>query len=263
MKYGYCTGFSTTPLFQLGTELLTLIRSTGFDYVEYPMMNFLNLSDVDFDKLIAQTKKEDLVGDVVCNFFPGFIRLTGKDADPNKIINYLNNVLPKCSKLGIKKIVLGSGPARAYDENEQNHDEAFEQFASIIRDVIIPECKKYEIKVLIEPFERNSCNLITSALEGLELVKKVSSPHFSLMVDLFHMMCNNEPLECLNECYPFIEHVHIAGDNRRVIESNDTYIFKGVKILKNLGYNKTISFETHLPTNDDELSKILKDIKDL
>ena len=59
MKYGYCTGFSTTPLFQLGTELLTLIRSTGFDYVEYPMMNFLNLSDVDFDKLIAQTKKEE------------------------------------------------------------------------------------------------------------------------------------------------------------------------------------------------------------
>ena len=52
MRYGYCTGFSTTPLFQLGTELLTLIRSTGFDYVEYPMMNFLNLSDGDFDKLI-------------------------------------------------------------------------------------------------------------------------------------------------------------------------------------------------------------------
>ena len=261
MKYGYCTGFSTTPLFKLGTELLALIHDSGFDYVEYPMMNFFELSEREFDILLNKTIDSKLLGNVACNFFPGSIRLTGSNADPTKIRTYLNNVLPKCSKLGITKIVLGSGPARAYDESEQTHDEAFNQFASIISTVIIPECDKFGIKVLIEPFEKNSCNLITSALEGLALVRKVASPSFSLMVDLFHMMCNNEPLECLSECYPFIEHVHIAGYDRRVMNSEDDYIFEGIKILKTLGYNNTISFETHLPLNDKQLLTVLEKIK--
>ena len=255
MKYGYCTGFSTDPHFQLGLDLLTMIENQGFDYVECPLMNFSDMLEDEFSAGLRKVKEHGLESPVACNFFPGSVRLVGKDLDKDHIASYLDEILPKLDRLGIKKIILGSGPARAFGP-DQTRDEAFEQFADVLKSVILPRTKKYGMVVCIEPFEKTYCNLIISALEGLELVKAINDEGLELMVDLYHMLSNGEPLESLDQCFDHIRHVHIAGPDRRVPEDSDTYIFKALEILKAHGYDGTVSFETELPKSQEHLRHI-------
>ena len=255
MKYGYCTGFSTDPHFQLGLDLLPMIENQGFDYVEFPLMNFSGMAEDEFSAVLKSLMAHGLESPVACNFFPGSVRLVGKDLDKDHIASYLDEILPKLDRLGIKKIILGSGPARAFGP-DQTRDEAFEQFADVLKSVILPRTKKYGMVVCIEPFERTYCNLIISALEGLELVKAINDEGLELMVDLYHMLSNGEPLESLDQCFEHIRHVHIAGPDRRVPEDSDQYIFKALEILKSHGYDGTASFETELPKSQEHMRHI-------
>lgn len=260
IKYGYCTGFSTNPHFQLGENLLPMIKEADFDYVEFPLMNFYDMSDTDFDELVSQVEKYNLKGPAACNFFPGSVRLVGKEVDSEKISKYLDVVLARCDKLGIKKIILGSGPARTFGP-DQTRDEAFNQFADLIKNVILPKTKEYSMVVCIEPFEKNYCNLVISILEGLELVKKVNDDSLLLMVDLYHMLSNGESIDSLDQCFKYIKHVHVAGPNRRVPTDEDSYIFTALKRLRDLGYNDSISFETEMPQSNTQLIEILAKVK--
>lgn len=262
IKYGYCTGFSTDPHFQIGENLLPMIKEADFDYVEFPLMNFYDMSQDEFDKLAAQVEQYGLNGPAACNFFPGSVKLVGKEVNPEKISSYLDVVLERCDKLGIKKIILGSGPARTFGP-DQTRDEAFNQFADLIKNVILPKTKKYSMTVCIEPFEKNYCNLVISVLEGLELVKKVNDEGLLLMVDLYHMLCNGESIDSLDQCVKYIKHVHIAGSDRRVPSQEDDYIFKALNRLKELGYDNSVSFETELPQNGTELSEVLEKVKNI
>ncbi|MBR6235330.1 MAG: hypothetical protein IKR01_05745, partial [Spirochaetales bacterium] len=60
MKYGYCTGFSTNPHFKLGLELLPMIREQGFDYVEFPLMNFSGMDEKEFSAVLKSVKENGL-----------------------------------------------------------------------------------------------------------------------------------------------------------------------------------------------------------
>ena len=241
-KCGYCTGFSTDPHFKLGTELLPMIKNAGFDYVEFPLMNFFYQTEAEFQDVVKAVEKYSLNGPAACNFFPGDVKLVGKNVDCVRISSYLDVVLPRCSALGINKIILGSGPARTFGK-DQTRSQAFEQFASLLKNVILPKTKQYGMLVCIEPFERNYCNLIISVLEGLELVKTVNDSGLALMVDLYHMLSNGEDLSALEECFPYIKHVHVAGPDRKLTSDNDRYIYEALNRLCALGYNDSVSFE--------------------
>ena len=255
MRYGYCTGFSTDPHFQLGLDLLPMIERQGFDYVEFPLINFQNMPEAEFSSVVDQVRSHNLACSVACNFFPGSVRLVGKDLNKSLIADYLDEILPKLDRIGIRKIILGSGPARTFGP-DQTRDEAFSQFCDVLKTVILPKTKKYGIVVCIEPFERTYCNLIVSVVEGLELVEAVGDDGLELMVDLYHMLSNGEPLEELGQCFSHIRHVHIAGPDRRVPEDGDSYIFQALEILKDLGYDGTVSFETELPKSEAHLKHI-------
>lgn len=261
MKYGYCTGFSTNPHFQLGLDLLPMISRQGFDYVEFPMMDFSGMGEDEFSAIVDKVKANGLTSPVACNFFPGSVRLVGKEMDKGRIGSYLDEILPKIKRIGITKIILGSGPARTYGP-DQTHDQAFEQFADVLKTVILPRTKAYGILVCIEPFERAYCNLIISVLEGLELVKTIDDPGLELMVDLYHMLSNGEPLDEINQSFKHIRHVHIAGPDRRVPEDCDSYIFQALEILKKLGYDGTVSFETELPKSEEHMKHIFAKTKE-
>jgi hypothetical protein len=48
-----------------------------------------------------------------------------------------------------------------------------------------------------------------------------------------------------------------------VPELNDNYIYRALKILKELGYDETMSYETELPKSQEHLAQIFKKTKDL
>lgn len=262
MKFGYCTGFSTSPRFKRGEELFPLIVDSGFDYAEFPLQSMRELSDSDFDAFSRGVEGFGLKGPTSCNFFPPDVRLVGKDCKKETIECYLRLVLPRAKKLGINKIILGSGGARTYRDGE-THDEAFDFFASTIKNIILPLTKEYEIMVLIEPFKRGESNLILSVKEGMELVSYISDPSFSLMIDIYHMAENNEDISYIKECFPTINHVHVAGNNRRLVNNEDRYVLDVLKLLSTLGYDDTLSFETVKPNTIEECQRSFKIVKDI
>ena len=260
MEYGYCTGFSTTPRFQLGTELLGMIRESGFSYVEFPLMRLSSISPEGFSALRRQVEQTGLASPVACNFFPDSVRLVGKSVYCGQIDGYLACVLPRLQKLRVKKIVLGSGPSRTFESCQTRH-EACSQFKDILANVILPRTKMYGMVVCLEPFPSADCNLIVSVQEGADFVDAVGDASFRLMVDIHHMLANGEPLASLSSCFSLIEHVHVAGRHRRIPQAKDAFVFAALRQLAELGYRKTLSFETELPASSGELARALNEVR--
>ena len=70
MRYGFCTGFATSPLFALSPELIRGIADSGYDYAELPLISLENLGDGDIELLSSWFSAP-----VMCNLFPGRLSL--------------------------------------------------------------------------------------------------------------------------------------------------------------------------------------------
>ena len=171
------------------------------------------------------------------------------------IFDYIEKTFYRCSRLGAKKIVFGSAPARALDENT-TQDEGYAQIAEVIKKVIVPACEKYDITVVMEPLRADACNFINTLADGMRVVNDVKSDRIKLLADTIHMMCNNDnPQDVLN-VKDDLKHVHIAELQRIMPEDNySDYIATVLKNLKANGYDGTISFESK---NGDGLQSMKK-----
>ena len=255
MKYGFCTGFATSPLWQIEKDMLFSIMDAGYDYAELPIMTF---QDMDGSKFSSDLSSFHFP--VACNLFRGNIPLVGINKDIGKIDSYLDIAFSRCNVLGIKKAVFGSGKARSYDIKEMGKDEALDSLRDTIEKSIIPKATEYGITVLIEPLKRDECNLINTVEEGYSLSKEFDNPNLLLMADIYHMNSNSEELTTLLPALDRIEHIHIAGKDRKLEDTlSSPYILKALNILKENGYNKSISFETTFG----DISSALKTLKNI
>ena len=239
MKYGFCTGFASEPLWQIEEEMIRSIEEAGFDYPEFPVMTYARMNDESFSHL-----KNIASAPTACNLFPGDISLSNNNRDLSLIRDYLDVALSRSKELGVKKIVFGSGKARSFSEDTGQKDGEKNLFDTI-ENAIIPKAKEWGITILIEPLTRGECNLINTVEDGYRISELFNDESLLLMADIFHMKNNGESISSLKKCIDRIKHVHIAGENRDLsLIKSDAFIIKSLETLKALGYNDTISFET-------------------
>lgn len=240
MKYGFCTGFATAPLWQIERKMIGKIEREGYDYVELPLMSVACLSDGEFNTLSSYFSSF-----VSCNLFPSNLPLLSKDRNVEEISAYLDIAFSRAQKLGIEEVIFGSGKARSFDSSFTK-DKALMELRKLIEELIIPKARKANITILLEPLKRDECNIINTVEEAYSLVKEVNNPSFSLMADLYHMENNGEDLSIIPFLVNLLQHVHIAGKNRSLNETVlSPFILKGLSILKTANYDKAISFETN------------------
>src|SRR5512137_2172888 len=108
MRIGYCTNLIATQTDGTGREWIEKGKESGFDYVELPLAQMMDLSDGEFSSLIERVDLSGLKCEVCNNFFPGSIRLTGDAIDHGKIEAYVDKALGRAAQLGLKVIVFGS-----------------------------------------------------------------------------------------------------------------------------------------------------------
>ena len=236
MRYGFCTGFATTPLFALDIPLIKDVIASGYDFAELPLIALESAEESDIISLSSW-----FAAPVMCNLFPGSLSLySGR----KPIFDYLSRMLPRASRLGVKHIVFGSGKARTYPVS-MSCEEAYDILVSLIRTMIAPMAEDNGITILIAPLSYGECNIINTLEEGSRLVKDVSHPAFSLMADLLHMQNNGENPAVLEEVFPLIKHVHIAELERGLpVDHFSDYVSEALSILKAEGYDRAISYET-------------------
>lgn len=244
MRYGFCKEFSTPLKTEVDYELIKMIKDAGFDYVEMRAMLVASLSDEEFEKLENTLKQLDLACDCCCALFPKTIRVTGAEINFEEIDAYLEKTFDRCSRLGAKKIVFGSAPARALDENT-TEEQGYEQIIEVIKRSVVPACEKYDMMVVMEPLRADACNFINTLADGMRVVDGVKSERIQLLADTIHMMTNQDnPSDVIN-FKDHLKHVHVAELARVMPE--DCYSDYAAEVLGNLkkiGYEGTISFES-------------------
>lgn len=261
MKYGFCKEFSTPLKTEVDYDLIKMIKDAGFDFVEMRAMLVAALSDEEFEKLVSTLNELKLGCECSCALFPKTIRVTGKEADAKIISEYIEKTFARLKRLGVKKVVFGSAPARALDE-ETTQDMGYEQIAKLCKEIIVPACEKYDITVVMEPLRASACNFINTLADGMRVVKDVNHPRIQLLGDTIHMMANNDNPEDVVNFKENLKHVHISELERMLPEdSYSEFVQTVINNLVKTGYDGTISFETKNGEGLESMKKALALLK--
>lgn len=227
-------------------------KAAGFDYAEIRVREIMKLSDDEFTKFAADSRRAGLpllTGNV---FLPPELKVVGTNVDMAAVTNYFAKALDRCETLGVKKIVWGSGESRRAPE-KFSKAAAFAQLVSLAK-ILAPLAKPHDIVVVVEPVRQAESNLINTDAEGLRWVEAVDHPNFQLLVDIFHLTAEHEDPAILVKAGAHLQHVHMANPLGRTFPpgTNGFDYAPFFRALKTIGYHGTITIEAKAEnfTND-------------
>ena len=245
MKFGCCVNMCGNEKDPGGLRMLEDVKRAGYDYVELPLAECMQLDDKAFQTLLERLRSLDLPCEACNNFFPGNLRLTGENRDIEAIRTYLPAALKRAAQLGARTIVFGSAKAKYVPEGFPM-DRAWAQVEDDVR--IIGEALDkvgLPLVIAIEPVCRRECNIVLTYAEGCDLAEKAKRPNVQCLVDYYHMTVENEPVEHLNRGE--LRHVHISNPNGRVYprRGDGAGYERFFEMLKSIGYDRCVSIEAY------------------
>lgn len=211
MRFGAC----------IGTEKrkLAILKQAGYDYAETSANGVAQASQEDFDAFCAESVRCGMPVETANCFLPGEVRVVGSERDNDKIREYLEKLMPRMYKLGVRVIVFGSSGARKLPEG-MSREQAWEDVISFLRDFAGPIAAKYDIIIVIEPLCKKEDNCINTVHEGVEIVKAVNLPNVKVLADVYHMLREDEDFDYLKTLGGTLLHAHTSspgvGDAKRL-----------------------------------------------
>lgn len=246
MRFGCCLNMIARGTDGTGIEFLEQLASYGYDYVELPLAQMMDLSSGEFEDLKNRVEKSGVNCEVCNNFFPTNYRLTGPDADMETNLKYAAEALKRAHELGVEYVVFGSGPAKNVPEGF-SMEEGYQQVVSLLRQVN-DIAHDLDITIVIEPLRSQECNLINSFSEGCRLARDVDGENVKVLVDFYHLTEEREPVEhLLKEGRAYLRHVHFARpDGRAYPESLEEENYQPfIDTLKAISYDGRVSCEAY------------------
>ena len=248
MKFGCCLNMVSTQPDGTGMEWLEQLAQFGFDYVEMPMAQMMQLDDDAFDALVKRIADAGIKCETSNNFFPTTLRLTGPEVDMDAVMAYVNQALTRAEALGVEYIVFGSGPAKNVPDGFPMED-GYRQVVSLLQQ-IGPVARAHGVTVVIEPLRRAECNLINSFAEGVQLAKDVGDPNVRVLVDFYHLTEEGESVQSLlDNGADYLRHIHFANPTGRVypVSIDEANYRPFIDAIKAVGYDARISCEAYCP----------------
>ena len=247
MKIGYCVNMVATQPDRTGMERLEVLSKLGFDYVELPCAETAALSDEAFEGLLEKLRALDLSCETSNNFFPPTMRLTGPDVDDAAVDAYVERALTRLERLGVQRVVFGSGGAKNVPEGFPM-EEGYRQVIALLKR-IAPVAQAHGILIVIEPLRAVECNLINSFEDGVCLARDVDHENVRVLVDYYHLREMNEPAWHLAAWGgEWLRHVHFAQQGGRLtpaLTRPDENYRPFFDALKKAGYDARISCEAY------------------
>lgn len=243
MRYGFCTGFTAAMDGTAFYPLLEEVLRSGYDYVEFPLMQTAVLPQSAFDALVRWLADAHLAADATCSMFPGSLRLTGPEVDFGRLSAYLDLAFARLAQLGTRKIVLGSSAARDLPAGVDSAA-GYGQLEDLIGRLILPRLEQYDCLLAIEPIAKAEANFITTLPEGMELVRRMAHPRVRLLADTIHMLREGESPSVLGAHLPALCHIHISELERVLPTGGYTPALAALLEALSGRYDGTVSFET-------------------
>ncbi|QHQ62822.1 TIM barrel protein [Anaerocolumna sedimenticola] len=244
MKYGCCVNMFGNKMDPVGMNYIGYLAESGYDYVELPLAQIMELPTEKFEQLKETLKKYNMNCECCNNFFPASVRLTGENTSLNVIEDYIRNACSRAAELGVKVIVFGSAGAKNVPEGFPE-EKAFQQIVEVLK--IADQHASYEgIQIAIEPLNRMESNIIVNLSDGKKLMQAVNASNIKLLVDYYHFTVEKESLDTIIENGPDIIHVHFAEPEGRIFPSGILNEYRNFfAALNNVGYDSRVSIEAN------------------
>ncbi|WMJ87598.1 sugar phosphate isomerase/epimerase family protein [Anaerocolumna sp. MB42-C2] len=262
MKYGCCVNMFGEEADPVGIKYITYLAECGYDYVELPLAQVMELSSREFG-ILKTTLKNNGIGCECCNnFFPASIRLTGENTSPAVIEEYIQKACTRAAELDAKVIVFGSSGAKNVPEGYPM-EEAFHQIAEVLK-IADKYAFPKEIQIAIEPLNHKESNIIINLSDSKKLMKAADASSIRLLVDYYHFMVEKESIEAIKENGADIIHVHFAEQDGRSFPKNPSEDYRlFFDTLRKTGYDSRISIEAYSSQIKDDMVNALRIMKNL
>lgn len=278
MKFGCCIGLggyippearnagkTTADSYQEQVEWLIrqigYLKSTGYDYVEFPVGMVAGVSDDAYVYLRTALRRATLRPEAFNCFIPANLKIVGPDVDANALKAYVELAAARTSECGAKVIVFGSGGAR-------NTPDGFSTLKaeSQIMDFLNMAAKiafQRDLVIAIEPLNRHECNSINLVADAVEMAKDLSNPSIKVLADFYHIDEEKESFDTIESACELLAHVHVA-DTGRLNPGSGTYDYNGFfHALHAIDYQGRISIECNLRDFEKDTANSIRFMKSM
>ena len=243
IRIGCCLSMFAVNEPRIGDEAIPLVSKLGFDYIETPLAQVMDLSEEKFHELLRTIRTEGIPMEACNNFFPARIRLTGEEARLDQALEYVKAAAHRAAAMGADIIVLGSSGAKNIPQGFP-YERAQVQLKELlvhVQDIVKP----LSITVALEPLNTKESNFITTADEALDLVRELSLDNVKLLIDYYHLRMEGENPDVVQRAAKDLRHVHIASKEGRLFpKSGDAENYADFFArLKAIAYNGRVSVE--------------------
>ncbi|MGN7824970.1 sugar phosphate isomerase/epimerase family protein [Chitinophaga sp. 22536] len=222
----------------------SLANAAGFEYLEETVKRILApaVSEEAFAAYLQQLKRARCHIQTCNLFIPGYLKLMGPDVNEAWILGYVDTVMQRAEKAGIRLIVLGSGEARKIPEGV-DRAAAKGQFIRLARKMA-GIAAKHNCLISMENLNATETNFVNTLAEGCEVVTAVDHPNFRLTADIYHMLRENEPAANIAKARGILAHCHIAEREKRSAPGTEKQDFRPyLAALRDIGYKGRIMME--------------------
>lgn len=222
----------------------SLASAAGFVYLEETVKRMLapSLSEEAFAANLQKLKRARCRIQSCNVFIPGYLKLMGPEVNEAWILGYVDTVMQRAEKAGIRLIVLGSGEARKIPDGV-NREEAEGRFIRLARKMA-DIAAKHNCLIAMENLNATETNFVNTLAEGCQIVTAVAHPNFRLTADIYHMLRENEPAANILKAKGILVHCHIAEREKRSAPGVERQDFRPyLAALRSIGYKGRIMME--------------------
>jgi D-psicose/D-tagatose/L-ribulose 3-epimerase len=247
MKFGCCVNMLSKAAVKIGYEFIPLVEKLGFDYVELPLAQVMELDEEAFAAgPLAAVQAANIPCLRMNNFLPSTLRLTGSDARLDEALDYARKALKRASRLGVMVVVMGSSGAR----NRPLHVSLAQGEAQLVAflKALAPIAEENGIVIAIEHLNKLESNIVNSYADSCTLARRVNNSAVGTLLDIFHMDMVGESIDNLRNTGSLLKHVHVARTLNRSFpkEGDESDYMQLFAMFKDIGYDDTISFEAYV-----------------
>lgn len=235
-----------------------LLRKYGYAFVEESVREILlpEKPEEQFREMLTAVKASSLPVPVCRIFLPGSLPCVGDAVKQDALMAYTETALRRAGHAGVTTIVFGSGGARRIPAGF-DPAKAREQLVAFLR-LAGPIAATHGVTLALENLNRGETNMINRLHQAVDVVEAVRHPNVRMLVDIYHMLRENEAAEEILRAAPYVHHCHIAEPEKRAAPTTMKDDFRPYfRALKQAGYNGRLSIEAGWGNLEAELPSAL------
>lgn len=200
----------------IGPDQLHDLVAAGGEYAEFTVAGtVMGGDDAAFEELRARVAAAAIKPLAYNVLLPGDYTVVGPAVDRVRLETYVRTAFARIARLSGPGaiVVIGSGRARSIPDGFDRAT-ALDQLADFLG-WVGAVAREAGIVIALEHLRRAESNVFTSLRESGDFIRARDLRDVRLLVDLYHLMEEGEPLATIDAYADLLVHAHVADSERR------------------------------------------------